>query len=61
MLETEAKVDGLLQSWRGNWGTGLEGAEGEMKICSWPTCLHHWSGLWVPRANLIFLKPKIVQ
>lgn len=38
-----------------NCGTGLGEMEGEVKICSQPTCFHDRSGLLVPRECLLML------
>lgn len=38
----KAVADGLLQSWRWNWGNESGGESEEVKICSWPTCLFPW-------------------
>lgn len=34
---------------------GIGGQEGEVKVCSWPSCFPVWRGLWLPRECLLEL------
>lgn len=57
----ETAADGLLQGWGWDWGIGFGGAEGEVKICSQPTCFPGWNlktNLYVLFRYLSFSKAK---